>query len=222
MFRREAQNACRVRHENAVRVFDFGFTQDSAPYIVMELLTGPTLDEELHGKGPYPVMRIAEILPPVMRALGVAHGQGIVHRDMKPANVMLHREGTREIPKVLDFGIAKDLRSGGEETKNVVVGSASYIAPERLLGHKYDGKADVYSVGCTVFALLTGTLPFAVENDDFMALAVKHVHEKAPLVSKRRAGMSPIVDAVVARMLEKDPHMRPTAEEAAELFARMR
>ncbi|MCZ7680607.1 MAG: response regulator [Sandaracinaceae bacterium] len=149
-FAQEGVSACRVRHPNAVAILDAGTTWDGLPYLVMELLDGPTLAQELDSVGVMRLARAAAIASPLCGALEAAHKEGIVHRDVKPANVMLSRDGSGgELVKVLDFGIAKLVEShpGAPATVDEVAGTPQYMAPERLLGEGCDWRADVYSVG---------------------------------------------------------------------------
>ena len=217
-FRREAQRASRVRHEHAVRVLDFGLEKGVA-FFVMELLNGPSAEDVVLRDGALEVARATTIARDTLSALAAAHALDIVHRDVKPHNIVLHREGEREIPKLLDFGIAKSL--GEADAAGVLVGSAAFIAPERLRQQPYDGRADVYSLGVVLFRLLTGALPFAYSVDDFEAVARFHLHELPPPPSALRAGLAPSIDKVVLRLMEKDPARRPAAEEAGALVEQL-
>jgi eukaryotic-like serine/threonine-protein kinase len=217
-FRREAQRASQVRHDHAVRVLDFGLEKGVA-YFVMELLNGPSAEDVVLRSGALEVARATSIARSTLSALAAAHALQIVHRDVKPHNIVLHREREREIPKLLDFGIAKSLSES--EAAGVLVGSAAFIAPERLRQLPYDGRADVYSLGVVLFRLLTGRLPFAYDIEDFEAIARFHLHEPVPAPSSARAGLSPAIDRVVARLMEKDPAKRPAAEEAEALVEQL-
>jgi serine/threonine protein kinase len=213
-FRREAQNACRIRHENAVRVYDFGFLKDGTAFLVMEILDGPTL-EDLLAIGSLSVERSAGIAKGILRALDAVHRQNLVHRDVKPSNVILHREDLREVPKLLDFGVATDI---GVRDSRAIVGSAAYIAPERILGEQYDGRADVYAFGVLLYRCLTGRYPFPFLPDvDFDKVALWHLHEFAPEPSTLNRALPRAVDALIERLMEKDPRNRPTAAEAETL-----
>ena len=213
-FRREAQNACRVRHHNAVRVFDFGVLDNGTAYLVMELLEGPTLEQKLVEAKELSLEHAIAVSRGVLAALGAAHRQAIVHRDVKPQNVVLHTEDGRESPKLLDFGIATVVDDVGDVE---LVGSAAYIAPERLQGRPYDGRADVYAFGVMLYRMLTGAFPFVHPLDDFEALAVWHVKGDLTPASRRNPDLVPGIDKVVARLLAKDPAQRPDAEAAAAL-----
>lgn len=217
-FRREAQRASRVRHDHAVRVLDFGHDQGVA-YFVMELLDGPSAEDVVRQQGALTVAHATSIARATLSALAAAHALEIVHRDVKPQNIVLHRERDREIPKLLDFGIAKSI--GESEGAGVLVGSAAFIAPERLRQLPYDGRADVYSLGVVLYRLLTGRLPFAYDIEDFESIARFHLHEVVPAPSTMRAGLSPAIDRVIARLMEKDPSRRPAAEEAETLVEQL-
>jgi eukaryotic-like serine/threonine-protein kinase len=223
-FRREGISACRVAHPHAVSVLDSGVTEGGIPYLVMELLSGRTLAMELRAAGRLAAARCAEIVLPVVEVLAAAHEAGIIHRDVKPENIVLHRDpaGGPEVVKVVDFGLAKLLAT--EETVDdgasvgLAVGSLDYMAPERLRHKPYDGRSDVYSVGVLLYRMLTGRLPFEDDGRSPFAVAARHLtDEPAPL---RRAcpeaDLSPEVEAVVMSALVKDPARRPQARALAE------
>ena len=160
-FQREGISTCRVSHPNAVAVLDSGLTAQGIAYLVMELLDGPTLHAEMLRKQRLSLQRCLQIMIPLCDVLVAAHAAGIVHRDIKPDNIMLHQTPGGEVVKVLDFGIAKLL---GPEPQNVtqmtanneLVGTPFYMAPERLDGREYDGRSDVYSVGILLYEMLAG------------------------------------------------------------------
>ena len=193
-FRREGISACRVRHPNAVSVLDSGLTARGVAYLVMELLAGYPLEDEMKGGRALPVARSLRIAGAVCEALAAAHRAGIVHRDIKPGNVFLHQAGGQEVPKVLDFGIAKIAGAAALEQKVTlegwIVGTPVYMAPERFDSEEVTGEADVYSVGVMLFQMLTGQLPFDSDRD-LLAVAVKHKHDPPPAAARaaaRRAG----------------------------------
>src|SRR4029453_15509545 len=163
-FRREGVSACRVRHPNAVGVLDFGITSRGVAYLVMELLAGYALEDEMKGGRVLPLARSLRIVAAVCEALAVAHRAGIVHRDIKPGNVFLHQAGGQEVPKVLDFGIAKIAGAAALQQRVTlegwIVGTPVYMAPERFGPTEITGEADVYSAGIMLFQMLTGRLPF--------------------------------------------------------------
>ena len=222
-FRREGISACRVKHPHAVTVLDFGVTEAGIAYLVMEYLQGRSLDHEMEAVGRIPSQRCAQILVPVCGALFAAHRAGIVHRDVKPSNIFLHREGGRETPKVLDFGIAR-LASESALQRSLTVdgsllGTPAYMAPERFSSQPYDGRSDVYSLGITLYHMLAGRLPFLTPHRDPLAMAMMQRDEEPPSL----VGLDPKVpaemEAVVLRALRKDPAERPGAEEMGRLLA---
>ncbi len=219
-FQLEGVSACRVNHPNAVTVLDSGVSVQGIPYLVMELLDGPTLYFEIVRKRQLSVRRCLQIGIPLCEVLIAAHAAGIIHRDIKPENVMLHRGPCGEVVKVLDFGLAKLL---GEERptvtapvvtrQNDLVGTPVYIAPERLEGGEYDGRTDVYSVGIMLYEMLCGQVPFADRNESFLKIVYNHLHgEPAPL-RLHRADVPAAMEAAVMRAMTKDPLRRPTAQQ---------
>ncbi|MEL7058477.1 MAG: protein kinase [Acidobacteriota bacterium] len=219
-FRREGRSACVVRHPNAVAVLDFGTTPSGVAYLVMELLDGRTLAEELIDDGRLSLARVAEVLGPVCAALNEAHVGGVVHRDVKPENIFLHRGRAGEVVKVLDFGIARIV---GRETlgrrltaEGFILGTPAYMAPERLRDETYDGRSDVYSLGATLFQLLAGRLPFEADQADPMALLMKHLRDPVPSLRQLAPDLPPEVDDLVQRAMAKKPDARPAVGELAE------
>ncbi|HEY1098668.1 MAG TPA: response regulator [Myxococcota bacterium] len=229
--RLEGVRAARVQHPHAVRVFDVGVMHDGTTYLVMELLDGPTVEEVLKTQRVLSLARSIEILVPVVEALAAAHAEGVNHRDVKPANVMLHRGSAGEVVKVLDFGVAKlvDVSAGeqpvgylgsgaGESSSRIIAGSPAYLAPERLRGTGYDGRADVYAVGVMLYELITGRVPFFNADNDLMQVALMHIKQVAVAPSVRNPALSSAVDDRVMRLLAKDPAQRPTAAQAVGLL----
>ncbi len=224
-FRREGMAACRVKHPNAVSVLDFGITPGGVGYLVMELLEGWSLDDELDQEGVLSPRRCAEIMVPVCRALSEAHSVGIVHRDVKPANIFLHRSATAEVPKVVDFGIAKIVGQAALAQKLTVegwiLGTPAYMAPERFGSHGFDAKSDVYSVGVTLYQMLVGRLPFVSKDEDPMSVISQHV-SKAPTSLRSLDPKLPLaLDTLVRRALKKRAVNRPTASELADELTRV-
>jgi CheY-like chemotaxis protein len=213
-FRREGVTAVRVKHPNAVSVFDFGVTPGGVAYLVMELLAGYPLEDELKGAPQLPVARCARVLSPVCQALAVAHRAGVVHRDIKPANIFLHQAGGAEVPKVLDFGIAQIAgHAVGQRVtlEGWIVGTPAYMAPERFAHVPVDGKADVYSVGVVLFQMLTGRLPFEADPADPIAIAARHATQPPPALRALRPDVSAAVEALLLQALAKRPEDRPGA-----------
>jgi CheY-like chemotaxis protein len=221
-FRREGVSACRVQHPNAVSVLDFGISGTGVAYLVMELLRGVTVAELLKSEGRLSPARAAEILAPVCDALAEAHAAQIVHRDIKPDNVFLHRTPRGEVVKVLDFGVATlvEQSESGEAAVAMtrsLVGTPSYLAPERVMGMDYDGRADVYSVGIMLYRMLSGRMPFKLDGKgDLFGTIMRQV--TAPLPPLGVPDLPEAVEALVRRALARDTPDRPTARElAAEL-----
>jgi len=204
-FRREAQAAASLDAACIVAVYDTGEDADGVPWIVMELVEGRTLREVLRTEGRLLPQRALEVVADVCAALDVAHAAGIVHRDIKPANVMLTSAG--EV-KVMDFGIA---RAAGSSTSDMtqtaaVIGTAAYLSPEQARGEHVDARSDLYSTGCLLYELLTGTPPFV--GDSPVAVAYQHVREDPVPPSAYDSTLSPDVDAVVLKAMAKNPANR--------------
>ncbi len=219
-FRLEGVSACRINHPNAVSVSDFGISSAGIAYLVMELLEGRTLGAELADAGILSAERCAQILTPVCSVLAEAHKAGLVHRDVKPDNIYLHQSREGEVVKVLDFGLAKLLEETPESasqnaTVGAMLGTPTYMAPERLNDAQYDGRSDVYSLGILLFELLAGHPPFQSREHDFWAVAIMHLTKEPPPIG---GGVSPLVERVVRRALAKNPADRPNATELAAEF----
>ncbi len=223
-FRSEGAAACRLQHPNAVAVHDSGVTESDVAYLVMELLEGVSLDDEVWNRGPLSPRRCAEILRPVCEVLAEAHAAGMVHRDIKPGNIFLHRSRGEEVVKVLDFGIAKLMGESATSQQltrdGLLVGTPTYMAPERLENRSYDGRSDVYSLGVMLFQMLSGKLPFVAQSGDLMALVVQHIKDPVPSLRKLAPEVPVAVEAVVTRALSKRPEDRPDARRLAEDFER--
>jgi serine/threonine-protein kinase len=206
-FRREARAAAGLAHPNIVGIFDRS-EWDGTPYIAMELVDGQTLKELVLERGPLPPDVATGVMVQVLRALGFAHRRGIVHRDVKPQNVMIDSEGTA---KVADFGIA---RAGGSEMTETgaIVGTVQYLSPEQAEGRPVDSRSDLYSAGIVLYELLTGRVPF--DGEAPVSIAIKQINERPAPPSQLRPGLSPGLEAVVLRALEKDPaHRFQSADE---------
>jgi eukaryotic-like serine/threonine-protein kinase len=201
-FRREAQAAARLNHPNLVQVFDTG-SDDGVQYIVMEYVDAKTLADYLSGGGRIMPDRAIELAESVCDALTVAHAQGVIHRDVKPANIMVTRDGH---VKVTDFGIARVTTNETVEQTAAVLGTASYLSPEQAQGGAIDQRSDLYSLGCVLYEMLTGRPPFTADSP--VAVASKHVLEQPVPPSRLNADVSPQLDAIVMRALSKDPDDR--------------
>src|SRR5215510_510226 len=205
-FRREAQNAASLNHPAIVAVYDTGeergATGESLPYIVMEFVNGRTLKEVLASEGRLMPRRALEITAEIAAALDFSHRHGIVHRDIKPGNVMLTQNGQ---VKVMDFGIARALASGGSTMTqtSAVIGTAQYLSPEQARGEAVDARSDVYATGCVVFELITGHPPFVGDNP--VSVAYQHGREDPRPPSDSNRDVSPGVDAIVLKALAKNP-----------------
>jgi eukaryotic-like serine/threonine-protein kinase len=201
-FRREAQAAAGINHPNVVSVFDTG-SEDGLHYIVMEYVDGETLDDVLAREKVLPPERVVAIAEPVARALDAAHQKGMVHRDVKPGNIMLDRSGT---VKVVDFGIARAAADDTLTQTGIVLGTAAYLSPEQAQGVAVDPRSDVYSLGCVLYEMLTGRKPFT--GDSALAIAYKHVREDPAPPSQVNPDIPPELEAVVMTAMAKDPAQR--------------
>ena len=215
-FRREAQAAARLNQPNIVGVYDTG-EDDGTQYIVMEFIEGRTLAEFMStGRRPTPV-QAAEIAQKICAAIAAAHAQGVIHRDIKPGNVMITRDGT---VKVMDFGIARMLGPETAPQTSAVLGTASYLSPEQAQGGPVDARTDIYSLGAVFYELLTGRPPFM--GDSSVAVAYKQVNETPALPSSVSSDVPARVDAVVMKALSKNPSNRyQSAEEFSADLARV-
>ena len=208
-FRHEAVAAARLAHPNIVSTYDTG-EDDGVAYIVMELIDGLTLRELLDSRGALPVGDAVDITMQVAAALTHAHDHGLVHRDVKPGNVLVQRDGH---VKVTDFGIAKATDAGSDLTRaGAVMGTARYLAPEQLQDGIVDARADVYSLALVLYELLVGRPPFAGDSD--VATAVARLTADVPSVSTMRPDVPAGLDAVIARALMRDPADRTPSARA--------
>jgi serine/threonine-protein kinase len=215
-FRREAQNAAALNHPAIVAVYDTGEAETPTgplPYIVMEYVDGVTLRDIVHNDGPMPARRALEVISDACQALNFSHQHGIIHRDVKPANIMISKAGA---VKVMDFGIARAIADANSVTQTAaVIGTAQYLSPEQARGEKVDARSDVYSLGCVLYEILTGEPPFV--GDSPVAVAYQHVREDPVPPSQRHSDISPELDAVVLKSLAKNPDNR--YQTAAEMRA---
>jgi eukaryotic-like serine/threonine-protein kinase len=200
-FRREARAVAQLTHPNIVTVIDRG-EQEGRQFIVFEYIDGENL-KELTNRGPLDVREAIRLSLQVAHALSFAHERGLVHRDVKPQNVLLNEDSQA---KVTDFGIARSLDVHGVTQTGTVLGTSDYIAPEQARGQKVDPKTDIYSLGVVLYELLTGDVPYA--GDNFVAVAMRHVNEPVPSVIERRPDCPTRLDLAIQRAMAKDPDDR--------------
>jgi len=207
-FRREAQSAANLNHPNIVAIYDWG--QERGTYfIVMEYVRGRSLRDVVQVNGPFSPRRTAEIGAEIAGALEFAHRNGVVHRDVKPGNVLITADGGI---KVTDFGIARAGTSEALTQTGAVMGTATYFSPEQAQGHAVDGRSDVYSLGVVLYEMVTGAPPFAGESP--VAVAYKHVREEPEPPSARAPDLPPDLEKIILTAMAKDPESRyQTADE---------
>ncbi len=200
-FREEAQSAAGFTHPNIVSVYDVE-EADGLYYIVMELVEGITLKQYIERKGKLPVREVISIAVQVSMGLEAAHNNKIIHRDIKPQNIIISKEGKA---KLADFGIAKAATSEAVK-ENAVMGSIHYTSPEQARGDASDEKSDIYSLGITIYEMLTGKVPF--DGDTTVSVALQHIKEKAPSLRENNPEISEELDAIVLKCIEKNPEDR--------------
>jgi serine/threonine protein kinase len=220
---RESLAIARLAHPNIVSIHDFGNEPGLGSYLVMELLSGRTLDEEIAGRGRFDLADGLAVMEPILAAVEAAHSAGVFHRDLKPQNVMLEPVEDRIVVKVLDFGLAKLLdpntvERGIRSISGMLVGTPHFMCPEQCEGRPLDARSDVYSLGCILYVVLTGQPPF--DGDSLAAVLLKHLDD-APLAPSALAASLPgSLDEVVLRALAKKPQDRH--QTVAELSADLR
>ena len=215
-FRREAAAAASLRHPNIVTVYDRGEARGTS-YIAMEYLDGPTLKEEIGHRAPMPEPEVIGYATQALAALDAAHRQGVVHRDIKPHNMVLTDEGRL---KVTDFGIARAANTQQMTEVGSIVGTAQYLSPEQARGLPVGPQSDIYSMGIVLYEMLSGELPF--NGDSAVEIAMKQVSDPPPPLHTRNRLVSPAMEQVVMRALAKDPALRfQSARQMAEELGRV-
>lgn len=202
----EARAACRARHPGIVDVTDFGTMPDGRAFLVMELVESPTLATVLDGEGPLTHPRVVTLAVRIAEALQAASAHGVVHRDLTPANIFVCNG---DQPKICDFGVAKIVDKDAEDLEGVasrVVGTAAYMSPEQGLGEAVDARTDIYALGCVMYRMLTGKVPFA--GGSLVAILAKHVHDAPPAMTSPHGPIPAALEGVVLRALAKRPAER--------------
>lgn len=216
-FRREAQAAARLKHPNAVNIYDFGVTGEGLVYLVMELVEGESLRALIKREGAFSTRQASDVARQVCAALSEAHKRGIVHRDVKPDNIIVSETDEGPHVKVLDFGIAKlreDQPANNLTQAGSVMGTPHYMSPEQCMGEEIDGRSDIYSLGIVLYEMLTGRVPF--HSNVSNAIVIQHVQKEPAPPRSHRPGLSQAVERVVLRALSKRPEQRQqTATELA-------
>ena len=201
---RESRIAASLDHPNVVPIYEAGETDDRL-FIAMRFVEGSDLQALLRSEGPLEPSRAVAIASQVADALDAAHARGLVHRDVKPSNVLLDRQDRREHVYLADFGLTQSVTDRGP-TDGHLVGTVDYVAPEQVRGDDVDGRADVYGLGCMLFEALTGTVPFSGVSD--VAVIYAHLEAAPPQASERRDALPDALDDVLARAMAKDPDER--------------
>ncbi|HSS03130.1 MAG TPA: serine/threonine-protein kinase, partial [Kofleriaceae bacterium] len=219
-FSAEAEAVAKLNHPNTVNIYDFGQDSDGTLFIAMEFIEGRSLRSVIQAEAPLPPRRALQVALQVAASLSDAHAHAIVHRDLKPDNVMLQDRGReRDVARVLDFGIAK-LRDDNRATQmqmtqqGDMLGTPQYMAPEQIRAEPIDGRTDVYALGCMLYEMVTGRLPY--EATTVLALLSKHLIEQPVPPSQRRPelGLPPALDALILSAMAKDPRARPPTMDA--------
>ena len=220
-FEQEARAASLIHHPHAINVMDYGISEGNIPFIVMEFVRGRTLGELLRSEGAFSVERTANILRQAGGALDVAHEVGVVHRDIKPDNIIIAEYDGSDWVEVVDFGVAKIQEDVNRRINltgaNIIVGTPRYMSPEQCEEKPVDARSDIYSLAIVIYEMLSGESPF--KGDSSTRLLVAHAHEPPEPLRNKRPDLSPELEAVVMRALEKDPARRPqSAGELAREF----
>ncbi|MFD6224954.1 Stk1 family PASTA domain-containing Ser/Thr kinase [Nocardia asteroides] len=212
-FEFEARAVAKLKHPSLVAVYDQGIDGEY-PFLIMELVEGGTLRELLRERGPMPPHAVRAVAEPVLRAIGTAHDAGLVHRDVKPENVLISDAG--EV-KIADFGLVRAVAAANTTSASVILGTAAYLSPEQVTTGTADARSDVYSFGILIFELLTGQVPFTGDNS--LSVAYQRVENDVPAPSTLIGGVPPELDALVAKATARDPQQR--FADANEMAARL-
>src|SRR3954451_10788587 len=213
-FIREARSAARLAHPGVVHVYDQG-QHDGVAFLAMEYVPGRTLRDLMRERGTLSPREALDVMEPVLDALGAAHAAGLVHRDVKPENVLLADDGRL---KVADFGLARAVNSATTSQTGLLLGTVAYLAPEQVERGLANARSDVYAAGVLLFEMLTGAKPF--EGETAVQIAFQHVTSEVPAPSSRAAGVPRAMDELVAEAAARDPQQRPAA--AGELLILVR
>jgi len=210
-FMQEAKSASRIGHENVIDITDFGQSPEGYVFIAMEYLSGQDLGQVLKASGSLSWERAQPLVVQMVKALRAAHDRGIIHRDMKPENIfVIPRDDGREFVKVLDFGIAKVMGLDEDVPRltrtGMIFGTPEYMSPEQAQGQPVDHRVDIYAIGCIMFHILTGRVPF--KADSFMGILSKHMMEAPESPRALNPAIDPAIEAVILRAMEKDPAKR--------------
>lgn len=221
-FEREAKIMRGFQHPNLISVYEHGTLEDGAPYLVMDFLSGRTLAEEIEAAGPLPVARAGTLLHAVANALDHAHCRELIHRDIKPGNIVLTQNADgNELVKLVDFGLARDLAAASRLTRTGdILGTPLYMSPEQCFSAPATVQSDIYSLGCVMYETLSGVPPFQGKNA--FTVSYKHMNDAPePLTSKfPELKIPPALDRLVLHCLEKDPEKRPA--KASHIAERLR
>jgi tRNA A-37 threonylcarbamoyl transferase component Bud32 len=201
-FRQEARSVAKLSHPNVVSVIDAG-EDGGHPYIVFEYVEGETLKQRISRNGALEPQEAIAYAIEIARGLSMAHARNMVHRDIKPQNILIDAEGRA---KLTDFGISRQLEQDGMTATGRVLGTTDYVAPEQAMGHKVDPRTDIYSLGVVLYEMLVGQVPFSADSQ--VGVAMKHVNEELPDVQRRRPEVSAAVALVIERSTAKDPNER--------------
>ncbi len=219
-FEREARTAAHLDHPGCVRVLDHGRTVDKQLYLAMELIEGPTLAQWIAQVGALALADAIRTADELLVALAYAHGQGVLHRDVKPENIMFARRGSGTCVVLIDFGLARLRDDAGITQQGACMGSPSYVAPERLLGQISDERSDLYSVGIVLYEMLTGRRPFG--QGEAMDIALRQLEQSPQPIAEVRPDLPPALAQLVTRALDKDPAQRfASADEMRAALARV-